>query len=126
MSLTPVRLLAVLLLGAAVTTLVADDKKNWTGKKVMAKTGPPKIGFGKVVVGTVREAVMTVLADKNGKLKVRSGGVTGWFKKSDAVLLEDAPAYFTGAIRTNANNAWAYAMRAVAWHQKGEVENALK
>jgi tetratricopeptide (TPR) repeat protein len=125
------RLLAIgLFIGAQAMASAAHGQESWVGKKVMPKTVPVKIGHTnekgqQVFVGEIREIVL-VLKEEGGWLKVRSRGTEGWFDKDKAVLLDDAPAYFTDVIRAKPNDAWPWGMRGAAWLAKGEFDNAIK
>jgi tetratricopeptide (TPR) repeat protein len=48
-----------------------------------------------------------------------------WVQKSDVVLLDDAPAYFTQVI-ARGNNLVGYLLRGVSWLSKREFDNAIK
>ena len=51
---------------------------------------------------------------------------TVWVKKSEVLLLDDAPAYFTNLINRGTNNVVGYVMRGVSWLAKHEFDNAVK
>ena len=110
--------------GWAVTCIVAalglaasasaDD--SWVGKRVMVKTAGVTIGNtddqGRdVEVATLGGMVYTVEEEKGPRIKVHAPGVSGWFAKSDAVLLENAVSYFTDRIRDNPQDDSAYGCR---------------
>ena len=46
--------------------------------------------------------------------------------KEDFTLLADAPGVYTDIINADEKNGWAWNMRGLAWHEKGEWENAIK
>src|SRR5262245_9279487 len=78
---------------APVASGAADS--SWAGKKIMTKRSGIKIGFTndagrRVDVATLDQLFYTVLNEKADWVKVRHGGVEGWFAKRDALLLDDA------------------------------------
>jgi tetratricopeptide (TPR) repeat protein len=107
----------------------ADD--SWVGKTVIIKHGGVTIGHTdkndqEVVDATLNGIEYKVEQEKGKWIKVRHHGVSGWFAKADAVLLEDAVDYYTDRIRENPNDGSAFGHRAWAWKQKGEVDIAIK
>ena len=86
-----------------------------------------KIGEGKAIkTAPLDEMNYHVLGDTGDQLQVRTRtGVTGWFNKSDAVLLDDAVAYFSKQIEQNPSGN-AYNARATARRLKGDTERAIK
>ena len=107
----------------------ADD--SWVGQRIMLKKAGVTIGHtdDKGVDhedATLDQMVYTVEAEKGPWIKVHAHGVSGWFARSDAVLLEDAVDYFTDRIRDNPKDDHAYGSRAWAWRAKGELDIALK
>ena len=120
-------LTALLLLGSLMQSRPTID--SWVGKKVM----PKKIGIkirntnrkGEEVDVVTLNMIVTVLEEKDERIKVRQNGVEGWFAKEDAVLLEDAVNYFTQRIRMNPKDDYAYATRGSAWYEKHDLDNAL-
>jgi tetratricopeptide (TPR) repeat protein len=59
-------------------------------------------------------------------INVRERGRSGWFSKKDAVLMENAIAYFTGRIRQNEKDARAYLCRGAAWTERGMYTIAIQ
>ena len=55
-----------------------------------------------------------------------TGPYEGYVLKKEVVKLADAPQFFTGKIRVNEKDTWAWALRAKAWTLKGEHDNAIK
>jgi tetratricopeptide (TPR) repeat protein len=101
------------------------------GKKVMTKTSGVRIGYTdekerRKDLGELTLQVYTVLEEDNQWIRVRHKGAAGWFRKRDAVLLEEAVPYFTARIQQDPKNALAYARRAWALHEKGDHKRALK
>jgi tetratricopeptide (TPR) repeat protein len=75
---------------------------------------------------TLDQIEYKVEQEKGKWIKVRHHGVSGWFAKADAVLLEDAVDYFTDRIRENPNDDNSFGDRAWAWQQRGELDIAIK
>jgi tetratricopeptide (TPR) repeat protein len=117
----------------AVTTVSgATAQESWVGKTIITKKDGIKItytgaGGKQVELAELKGVEFQILGDKDGQLQVNDGrGSTGWFPKCDAVLLEDAVAYFTQRIHQNPNDANALYSRAAAWELKGATDNAIK
>jgi tetratricopeptide (TPR) repeat protein len=106
------------------------DAKSWTGKVALTKELATKFVYtnqsGEMVEDDVKEMMFTVLDDKDGKVQVRQGGVTGWVKKEDVVLLDDAVSFFTDKVRTDPTDSYAFACRGLAQQLKGKQDEALK
>jgi tetratricopeptide (TPR) repeat protein len=132
MSLRVVRTVVLtLLLAAPAAALAAEGDASWAGKKVMTKKAGVQLTLTdkdsrQVQVGQIYDPVVVVLKEQDGWLWVRAGGVEGWFAKTEAVPLEDAPAYFTERIRAQPSDALAWGFRGFAWDKKGELDNAIK
>jgi tetratricopeptide (TPR) repeat protein len=120
--------LPLLLVLAACSPAVAAD--SWVGKTILTKKAGIRIGHSKdgesVYTATLRSLYYRVLAEKDGFIKVREGGVEDWFNKDDAVLLEDAVDFCTDRIRANPEDARAYVARAAAWELRGELDIAIR
>jgi tetratricopeptide (TPR) repeat protein len=68
-----------------------------------------------------------VVAERPNHVQVRSRqGTSGWLRKDDVVLLDDAVAFFTERLNANPNNMDALSRRGSAWRSKGDYEAALK
>jgi tetratricopeptide (TPR) repeat protein len=110
-------------------TSTARADESWVGLKVM--NARPNVQLkeqvdGKVVVFAMTGSLLPVLAERDGRLRVRDYlGKDGWADKSDFVRLTDAPAFFTDVIRKDPNNVWAWTMRANAW-PANEADNAIR
>jgi hypothetical protein len=97
----------------------AAAQESWADKVIITKKLGIKIGHtdkdGKqIYLATLTEPEYAVVKDQDGWLKVRTRrGVEGWFEKSDAVLLENAEAYFTSVIKIKPGDASAYYFRGV-------------
>ncbi len=122
------RILALMVTGIACAHAFAGAD-NWVGKTIILKRNGNKIGNtddngNQVYVAKLTSISYQVLGDRDGWLKVRHGSQEGWFDKNEAVLAEDADAYFSALIRSNPNNDQYYARRGWAWHMLGEEEKA--
>lgn len=114
-------LLAFLALTVAGSTSVGAQQGSWVGKTVIlaketviAESAPVKQIL--TLFHSLEENSYEVLGEKNGKIQVRNpnGVFDWWFDKSDAVLLSNAKAYFTGRINMNPKDSFAYSQRAFA------------
>jgi tetratricopeptide (TPR) repeat protein len=115
----------------ALTTPAHAADGSWVGKKIMTKEGAIDLRIVDKndqwqVVGKVKDAVVVVEKEDGHWIKVRSGGVSGWIDKNDAVLLENAVDFFTDYIERNPRDAFGYGMRGIAWCEKGEYDIAIK
>jgi tetratricopeptide (TPR) repeat protein len=123
--------LALLVMTATAGSALAKDK-TWVGKTILVKKAGVKISqtgddSKQVYVGMLDLIDYRVLAEDKGKIKVKAAsGKVGWFDKSDAVLLDDAVAFFTERIRQNPKDDAAFNSRAIAWQLKGEIDSAIK
>jgi tetratricopeptide (TPR) repeat protein len=126
---------ALMLVGTLCLPAAAlgDDNNSWTGQRIMPKRAGTMIGHAsvgliftrQVHVAELTDMVYTVLREQDGWLYVRHRGAEGWLAKDQAVLVEDAVDFFTQAIRTNTQDAFALAHRGRAYKEEGELEKAL-
>jgi tetratricopeptide (TPR) repeat protein len=121
-------LLCVVIL--CVGSVLAAEKESWVGKQVILKATPwlhelDKEGKRKRIRKTERIDFI-VRKDEEGWLLIWDGDREGWIEKTEALLIQDAPAYFTSQIRANPQSAQAYHHRASAWRLKGDLEKAIK
>jgi tetratricopeptide (TPR) repeat protein len=109
----------------------AEKAASWVGKRVIPKSRVTSLyeldteGKG-TPVREVQGLAFTVRKDSQGWLLIWDTDRDGWIKKSEAVLIEDAPAYFTSRLRTEPQSDDLYNRRARAWQDKGELDNAIK
>jgi tetratricopeptide (TPR) repeat protein len=110
-------------------SLHAQAQESLVGKKVMF-TSEIKFGYtddGKHFdAAKFTEGVSTVLAEKNGRVKVRQQNVEGWVDRADVMTLERAILYFTDKTKANPNEAYGFGKRGLAWRAKGEFDAAIK
>ncbi len=59
-------------------------------------------------------AIYHVAQESGRSLFITTNGLSGWVAADQFVTLEQAPAFFTGQIRANPRDSFAYAMRAIA------------
>lgn len=107
----------------------ADD--SWVGQKVMPKRHPSEIKFsdrvdGKEVDLKLRAAIVAVLSEEKGQLRIWDTGREGYVDKADFVLLIDAPAFYGELIRKDADDPFARPFRGLALSEIGEWDKAIK
>jgi tetratricopeptide (TPR) repeat protein len=126
------RTCGVILATLVLTASAHAGDKSWTGKIILLKgTKDVQIGYtddkGKAVyLAKLTGISYRVIGEKNGWLRVSHGGAEGWFPKEDAVVLEEAVAYFTARLKANPADDQAVAYRAEAHLFKDDYEAALK
>jgi len=130
---------AVIVAGSLLLPVGArgDDNASWVGERIMMRTPGIMIGHSEwvsrwlfsrqvyVADAQLTDMVYTVLGEQDGWLHVRHRGVEGWLPKSQAVLVQDARAYFTQSIQANNQDAFALAHRGRAWKEEGELQRGL-
>jgi tetratricopeptide (TPR) repeat protein len=134
------RLSAALILAGALflpAAAMGEDNGSWVGQRIMIRTPGVMIGhtewisrlfFSRQVYVTdaaLTDMVYTVLGEQDGWLRVRHRGVEGWLLKEQAVLVQDALAYFTQRVGANNQDAFALAHRGRAWEEQGELARGL-
>ena len=124
-------LFTALLVASAIVGPAAAQDKSWVGKTIILKKSGVKIGQSdakgnQVFVATLTMTDYRVLGEQDGWIKVKDGRANeGWFDKVDAVVLEDAVAFFTDRIRQNPNSSDAYNRRAIAHQLQGKLDEAI-
>jgi tetratricopeptide (TPR) repeat protein len=114
-----------------ITAHVGAQTASWVGKTIIPKKAPIKFGYTddqgrQIYHGELELLDYKVLADEDGWIKIQQYDKAGWFDKADAVLVEDAVAYFSRVLQDDPEDEDALARRATAWQLKGELETALK
>ncbi len=110
----------------------AAAKGEWFGKKVLPKRDQSTIRMGddedgKPVYWTPHNLWnCTVREDRDGYLRLYDDRREGWVLKDDMVTAADAPAWWDKAVKEKPNNVYAWWMRGLSWHDKGEYDNAIK
>ena len=115
---------------AQPATAFDDPFGGWVGKKIMFRNGSAPYRYTddqgrQMEYGPVPEAVVPVSKEDGDRLWIRSHSREGWVEKKEAILLEEASAFFSEKVRANPDSPWAYNMRAIAWAARGELENAI-
>jgi tetratricopeptide (TPR) repeat protein len=134
----------VVLLGgrAAAAPVPKDDNKSWVGRTVLPKKSDPFAvykdppagrprpqkpdGTPGEVPGSLRAASWEVKSEKGTRVEVFEDGVAYWVEKEELVLLSDAIAFFTKAIKADELDAYAYNFRGWAAHLLGKRDDAVK
>jgi uncharacterized protein (TIGR03000 family) len=108
--------------------LRADDV-SWVGKSVLTRHSDAQIHHnadGKDRVVALRGLKYRVEDQRDGWVKLRQGGETGWVDKEDVVPLESAVPFFTEQIRQNPGDLAAFNRRAWALHLQGQQDLAIR
>jgi tetratricopeptide (TPR) repeat protein len=105
-------------------------KDRWAGRKVFLKY--PGAQFGQrhpdgtfVPAGVFPGPVVDVAERQGDWLRAWPPGSGTWFPLATAVPLEEAPAYFSGRLRLNPDDVFAWVCRAIAWGELGQTDRAL-
>jgi tetratricopeptide (TPR) repeat protein len=118
---------ALLLLGLPVRG--ADPP--WTGKTVILTRAGVKLQLreGEKVApktaGVARDLMFQVLKEEDGRLRIGSRRQQGWIARSDAVLFDQALAYFTDKVARNPKDSHAFTARGLVLLAKNQPEKAL-
>jgi tetratricopeptide (TPR) repeat protein len=123
--------LACGLIGLSMFSGSRLSAQEWVGKVVVTKEPGVRISVtaedgGVVDLGVLDRVVYPVINEQGPWIMVRQYGVEGWLLKEKAVLLDEAPGYFTQKIRDNPSDDRAWAARGAAWRRLGNLENALQ
>src|SRR6266849_9047991 len=105
-------LAALLLVGVFVHPpgAFAYDNNSWVGQRIMIKKAGVRIGYSddagrQIYVAELTDLIYTVVKEEDTWLEVRHRGVQGWFDREQAILLDDALAYFAERIRAKNGDA---------------------
>jgi tetratricopeptide (TPR) repeat protein len=117
-------------IAAALVPPARAGEKDWTGKIIIIKHTKVHIGYtddnGRHVTLTRLGSIYYyALGEEDGWIKVRHDEHVGWFDKAQAVLLDDAEAYFTGLLSSDPTSAQSYARRGYARYILGEYNKAI-
>ncbi len=117
----------------AVSMLVAGPAfaDDWTGKTVITKRNGIRIGHSEgdgrqVFTAELKLFDFQVRKDRDGYLLIAFAGQEDWAPKSEFVLLDDAPAFFTEQIQANPADPVNWHRRGVAWRLKNNVDAAIR
>src|SRR5262249_37740661 len=124
-------LLACTLVLGCVSALAAEGPDSWTRKRIIPKTADVWLyDFDAKGKGTplrkVNAIEYTVRQDSQNWLLIFDMNREGWIKKAEAVLIQDAVAYFSEQIKANPQSASAWMARGSAWDANGEFDKAIK
>jgi tetratricopeptide (TPR) repeat protein len=72
--------------------------------------------------GKVPRTIALVKQANDSAYRVQAGELDGWVRKAEAVLLDDAAAYFTDRLAKDANDAFAHAQRAIARSERRFID----
>ncbi len=112
------------------TARFGSADESWAGQKVMATKPDVKLGINDDEGQKhfeLKGVAFTVLKEKDGWLRIRGhDGKEGWTEKTNFTLLADAPGVYTDMIKADEKRMWAWRQRGLAWHEKGEWDNAIK
>src|SRR3954468_24537243 len=103
----PFRILAIalILLGMGRPFLAAEP--SWEGKTVLLTRAGVKLQapegekIAPRTAGLAKDLMFQVVKDKEGRLRISSRRQQGWISKRDAVLFDQAIAYFTRQVERN-------------------------
>jgi tetratricopeptide (TPR) repeat protein len=123
-------LTACVLVGAPASRARPEGAASWVGKSILPKKPGVKIAAtaaedGKDVA-TLTDLICAVEEEKGDFLRVRHRDATGWLPKKDAVLLDEAVAFFTAAVRKDGKDAHAHGCRGLARGALGDYDSAIK
>jgi tetratricopeptide (TPR) repeat protein len=125
------RILAGALVLLGVGRPVLAEEPSWEGKTILlARAGvtlqaPQGEKIAPLTAGVAKDLMFQVLKDKDGRLRISSRRQQGWISKSDAVLFDQAVAYFTKQVEGNPKDSHALTARGLALVSKNEPDKAL-
>src|SRR5262245_33602713 len=117
---------------AATQAPAAAQEKNWKGELVVYVKPAKDVRFGDVVGGKQVYFAFSgrwplqVRDDREGWLRIHDGEREGWADKADFILSKGATDYFTGRIKTNGGDAFAWYMRGTVSLAADEYDSAIK
>jgi tetratricopeptide (TPR) repeat protein len=127
----PVRILSVALVLMGLPVPVRAAESSWEGKTViLVRAGVDlQLRDGEKIApktaGSARDLMFQVLKDEDGRLRITSRRQQGWIAKSDAILLDQAVAYFTQLVARHPKDSHAFLARGLALLSKNEGDKAL-
>lgn len=107
---------------------------SWVGKTVFAKASglrldpsPEPLPMLAPNTGVAITGIQyRVYAERPEHVQLKNrDGVSGWVRKDEVVLLDDAVAFFTMQVLLNPKDAAAYSRRASAWRAKADFDAAI-
>ncbi|MBX9677503.1 MAG: tetratricopeptide repeat protein [Gemmataceae bacterium] len=124
------RIVAVLFV-AAFATLAQAQPKDWSGQRIMVRQPGVKIGHtdtkgNQIFVAELTGMAYTVIADKEGWIKVAHREAEGWFDKAQALLVEDAVKFWKNRVAQTPRDANALAYYGWALRENAETKESIK
>jgi tetratricopeptide (TPR) repeat protein len=124
------RFVAVLLLAAFASSAQAQPK-DWSGQRIMVRQPGVKIGHtdskgNQIYVAELTGMAYTVIAEKEGWIKVSHRDVDGWFDKTQAMLVEDAVKFWKNRVAQTPRDPNALAYYGWALRENAETKDAIK
>src|SRR5262245_35947791 len=95
------RILSVAMVWMSIGLPVIAAEPYWEGKTVLLTRAGVKLQVSEgektapKTAGVAKDLTFQVLKDEKGRLRITSRRQQGWIAKSDAVLFDQAVAYFT-------------------------------
>jgi tetratricopeptide (TPR) repeat protein len=114
-----------------VAAPVSAEEPSWEGKTVLLTRAGVKLQapdgekIAPKTAGVARDIAFHILKDEKGRLRISSRRQHGWIGKSDAVLLDQAVAYFTKKVADDPKDSHAFTARGLALLSKNQSEKAL-
>lgn len=106
--------------------LAANAFGQQAGDEVVVVTKEAQLKREATVVKTTYRGNYLTVREVNGPwLWVDSDGTRGWLSRNQVILASRALDYFTDELQRNPKDARALIARAIAWHNKGELANAI-
>lgn len=103
----------------------AADPADWEGVKLLPKERCD-IKIENQVLDHKHFPLPYVVHKVNGEWLWIGGAKKGWVHRNQVLTLDEAPAYYTEVINRRDNwLVWAYAKRALAWTERGELDSAI-
>jgi tetratricopeptide (TPR) repeat protein len=127
----------VAVVGVVSITLVSQPhaaraaEGSWKGKTVILTRagvelqGPEGVKIAPNTAGVAKDVAFRVLKDTDGRLRISSRRQDGWIAQKDAVLLDQAPTYFTRQVVRDPKDSHAFTARRVVLLSKNEPDKAL-
>jgi tetratricopeptide (TPR) repeat protein len=104
---------------------------SWQGKTVvLTRPGveleaPKGEKIAPKTAGVAKDLTFGALKDAKGRLLITSRRQQGWISRGDAVLLDQAVAYFTKRVTDDPKNSHAFTARGVGYLAKNQPDKAL-
>jgi tetratricopeptide (TPR) repeat protein len=125
------RIVTVALVLMGMSRPVLAEEPSWEGKTVLLTRAGVKLQapegekIAPKTAGVAKDLTFQVLKEEEGRLRISSRRQQGWISKSDAVLFDQAVAYFTKQVARNPKDSHAFTARGVALMSKDKSDKAL-